>query len=61
MLGLLVCYNLSPVFQDLGLNTAWDDQLSYILTSSLSAYETERVTGQYWDKLCLEVPKNNNS
>ena len=31
--------------QDLGMNTVWDDQLSYLLTPSLAAYETERVTG----------------
>ena len=32
-------------FQDQGLTTPWDDQLSYILTPALAAYETERVTG----------------
>ncbi|KAK7481686.1 hypothetical protein BaRGS_00027059 [Batillaria attramentaria] len=31
--------------QDQGLSTTWDDQLSYILTPALAAYETERVTG----------------
>jgi centrosomal protein CEP76 len=31
--------------QDQGLTTPWDDQLSYILTPALAAYETERVTG----------------
>ena len=31
--------------QDLGLTTMWDDQLSYLLTPSLAAYETERTTG----------------
>ena len=31
--------------QDQGLTTSWDDQLSYILTPALAAYETERVTG----------------
>jgi len=29
----------------MGLNTMWDDQLSYLLTPSLAAYETERTTG----------------
>jgi len=32
--------------QDQGLSTLWDDQLSYLLTPALSAYETERITGQ---------------
>ncbi|XP_033119568.1 centrosomal protein of 76 kDa-like [Anneissia japonica] len=31
--------------KDLGLTTVWDDQLSYLLTPSLAAYEQERVTG----------------
>ncbi|KAK3589311.1 hypothetical protein CHS0354_026966 [Potamilus streckersoni] len=31
--------------RDLGLTTMWDDQLSYLLTPALAAYETERVTG----------------
>ncbi|XP_013388058.1 centrosomal protein of 76 kDa [Lingula anatina] len=28
-----------------GLNTSWDDQMSYLLTPALAAYETERLTG----------------
>lgn len=28
-----------------GLNTIWDDNLSYILSPALASYETERVTG----------------
>ncbi|KAK3086421.1 hypothetical protein FSP39_018251 [Pinctada imbricata] len=31
--------------RDLGLTTVWDDQLSYLLTPALAAYEMERVTG----------------
>lgn len=31
--------------RDMGLTTMWDDQLSYLLTPSLAAYETERTTG----------------
>ncbi|XP_076112649.1 centrosomal protein of 76 kDa-like [Mytilus galloprovincialis] len=31
--------------RDLGLTTVWDDQLSYLLTPALAAYELERVTG----------------
>ena len=31
--------------KDLGLNTFWDDNLSYILSPALSSYETERLTG----------------
>ncbi|XP_005103634.1 centrosomal protein of 76 kDa [Aplysia californica] len=31
--------------RDLGLTTQWDDQLSYILSPALAAYEVERVTG----------------
>lgn len=31
--------------RDLGLNTAWDDELSYILTPALAAYELEHSTG----------------
>ncbi|CAH1779275.1 unnamed protein product [Owenia fusiformis] len=30
---------------DQGLNTTWDDQLSYLLTPALASYETERITG----------------
>jgi hypothetical protein len=37
---------LTTLFQDQGLATAWDDHLSYILTPALSAYETERLTGE---------------
>ena len=29
-----------------GLSTVFDDQCSYMLSMALSAYETERVTGQ---------------
>lgn len=31
--------------QDLDLTTVWDDHLSYLLSSALSAYEMERCTG----------------
>jgi centrosomal protein CEP76 len=31
--------------KEIGLTTSWDDELSYILTQALSAYELERVTG----------------
>ncbi|XP_040209863.1 centrosomal protein of 76 kDa [Rana temporaria] len=31
--------------KDLDLSTVWDDQLSYLLSPALSAYETERSTG----------------
>ena len=31
--------------KDIGLNTSWDDQLSYILSPALASYETERTTG----------------
>lgn len=31
--------------RDMGLNTAWDDELSYILTPALAAYELEHSTG----------------
>lgn len=31
--------------RDLGLNTAWDDELSYILTPALAAYELEHSMG----------------
>ncbi|XP_071091691.1 centrosomal protein of 76 kDa-like isoform X1 [Haliotis cracherodii] len=31
--------------RDQGLTTSWDDQLSYLLTPALAAYELERVTG----------------
>ncbi|XP_043543657.1 centrosomal protein of 76 kDa isoform X2 [Chiloscyllium plagiosum] len=31
--------------KDLGLNTVWDDHLSYLLSPALAAYEIERTTG----------------
>jgi centrosomal protein CEP76 len=31
--------------KDGGLNTSWDDNLSYILSPALASYETERLTG----------------
>lgn len=31
--------------KDLGLSTVWDDDLCYLLTPALSAYETERCLG----------------
>jgi centrosomal protein CEP76 len=31
--------------QEIGLMTAWDDTLSYILSPALASYENERVTG----------------
>ncbi|XP_063253031.1 centrosomal protein of 76 kDa isoform X2 [Prinia subflava] len=31
--------------KDLGLSTIWDDQLSYLLSPALAAYELERTTG----------------
>ena len=37
--------NLLACFQDLGLTTAWDGELSYILTPALAAYELEHCTG----------------
>jgi hypothetical protein len=37
------------MFQDQGLATVWDDHLSYILTPALSAYETERLTGEIFN------------
>ncbi|GFN79292.1 centrosomal protein of 76 kda [Plakobranchus ocellatus] len=48
--------------RDLGLTTSWDDQLSYILTPALAAYETERITGitagneEFQDAVRLAVP-----
>lgn len=33
------------LLQDLELATVWDDHLSYLLSSALSAYELERCTG----------------
>ncbi|XP_078607268.1 centrosomal protein of 76 kDa-like [Branchiostoma floridae x Branchiostoma japonicum] len=32
--------------KDLGLTTVWDNELSYLLTPALAAYEQERTTGQ---------------
>ncbi|XP_055892466.1 centrosomal protein of 76 kDa-like [Biomphalaria glabrata] len=49
--------------RDQGLTTAWDDQLSYILTPALAAYETERLTGitagneEFQDAVRLSVPE----
>ena len=34
-----------PFPQDLGLSTVWNDELCYLLTPALSAYETERCVG----------------
>lgn len=31
--------------QDISLGTVWDDNLSYLLSSALAAYELERWTG----------------
>ncbi|KAL4235276.1 Centrosomal protein of 76 kDa [Mactra antiquata] len=48
--------------RDLGLTTMWDDQLSYLLTPSLAAYETERTTGltpgneEFQDSIKQAVP-----
>ncbi|XP_060069379.1 centrosomal protein of 76 kDa-like [Ylistrum balloti] len=48
--------------QDQGLTTAWDDQLSYLLTPALSAYEMERITGliagneEFQDSIKQAVP-----
>ncbi|GFS20157.1 centrosomal protein of 76 kDa-like [Elysia marginata] len=49
--------------RDQGLTTCWDDQLSYILTPALAAYETERITGitagneEFQDAVRLAVPE----
>lgn len=48
--------------RDLGLNTTWDDQLSYLLTPAMAAYETERITGltvgneEFLDSILQQVP-----
>ncbi|CAL1548119.1 unnamed protein product [Lymnaea stagnalis] len=48
--------------RDQGLNTSWDDHLSYLLTPALAAYETERGTGitagneEFQDAIRLAVP-----
>lgn len=48
--------------RDLGLTTVWDDQLSYLLTPALAAYELERVTGitagneEFQDSIKQAVP-----
>ncbi|WAR13635.1 CEP76-like protein [Mya arenaria] len=48
--------------RDMGLTTLWDDQLSYLLTPSLAAYETERTTGlipgneEFQDSIKQAVP-----
>lgn len=43
----LLTYRVLNFFypKDLGLNTTWDDELSYILTPALAAYELEHSTG----------------
>ncbi|XP_028986079.1 centrosomal protein of 76 kDa isoform X2 [Betta splendens] len=38
-------YLVSEHRKDLGLATVWDDHLSYLLSSALSAYELERCSG----------------
>ncbi|KAK7930682.1 hypothetical protein WMY93_007077 [Mugilogobius chulae] len=38
-------YLISEHRKDLDLATVWDDHLSYLLSSALSAYELERCTG----------------
>ncbi|RUS90786.1 hypothetical protein EGW08_001405 [Elysia chlorotica] len=49
--------------RDQGLTSSWDDQLSYILTPALAAYETERITGitagneEFQDAIRLAVPE----
>ncbi|BFZ19803.1 hypothetical protein BsWGS_22842 [Bradybaena similaris] len=49
--------------RDQGLTTSWDDQLSYILTPALAAYETERITGitagneEFQDAVRLAIPE----
>lgn len=40
----LLTFNLFFISQDLGLATNWDDQLSYVLSPALAAYELERIT-----------------
>ncbi|XP_070406947.1 centrosomal protein of 76 kDa isoform X2 [Nothobranchius furzeri] len=44
-LELEMRYLVSEHRKDLDLATVWDDHLSYLLSSALSAYETERCTG----------------
>ncbi|KAK2844111.1 hypothetical protein Q5P01_010770 [Channa striata] len=44
-LELEMRYLVSEHRKDLGLATVWDDHLSYLLSSALSAYELERCTG----------------
>ncbi|KAM8846451.1 centrosomal protein of 76 kDa [Synchiropus picturatus] len=44
-LELEMRYHVSEHRKDLGLATVWDDHLSYLLSSALSAYELERCTG----------------
>lgn len=44
-LELEMRYLISEHRKDLELATAWDDHLSYLLSSALSAYELERCTG----------------
>jgi centrosomal protein CEP76 len=31
--------------KEIGLNTSWDDNLSYLLNQALASYETERISG----------------
>ncbi|CAL8286910.1 unnamed protein product [Merluccius merluccius] len=44
-LELEMRFLLSEHRKDLDLATVWDDHLSYLLSSALAAYETERCTG----------------
>ncbi|XP_037533110.1 centrosomal protein of 76 kDa isoform X2 [Nematolebias whitei] len=44
-LELEMRYLVAEHRKDLDLATVWDDHLSYLLSSALSAYETERCTG----------------
>ncbi|KAG7470096.1 hypothetical protein MATL_G00135690 [Megalops atlanticus] len=44
-LELEMRYLVSEHRKDLGLATAWDDHLCYLLSAALSAYEMERTTG----------------
>ena len=37
--------NLLPLSQNLGLGTQWDDELSYLLSPALAAYENEHSLG----------------
>lgn len=43
--GDLHCGPCGLLLQDMELTTVWDDHLSYLLSSALSAYELERCTG----------------